>query len=1169
MPKEFNPYHKWLGIPPNQQPANHYQLLGIANFENDLEVISAAADRQMAHLRTKSSGNSSDLSEKLLNEIAQAKIVLLNNDKREAYNKALQKAEEPTKIVIKTKEIRNGEDLQNHSSDQIINQKKPRSKNRNARKNILIIQNTIAIALAIVALVSLWLFYPVMVGNQPDNITNNSSKEEQNQAKKDEISNQINAKNNTGVDKNNSGNERNPSFKQQTTNTRKAKVIVDLTAAQGNKISAVANENSIELIKAVQHTFVVEPGMTRIALKRDGYLLITKSFELATGQTEFWEPRWKPSASIIIETGGDDIQVAIDGQTALASDIKDMQNGSKQIFVVPGEHEIEINRRNYKAIVETVILNDNEDRFFNPNWRKPETQIDVPSTNAIGSVLTDRDKHYAGFEHNLPPAFTQFGEAPNGKNDSKLNIPNSSDIKTVTAKLNENIPDFQGLTSLQQLCHLANSCRQARSETDPVAKYCRLDICRQMAIQLGQPAIAVWMVDHMGHWYDIEPLGLRKMRIHAIDNGTRKIVDPQHISEAINLVRKMSRDIRYRDQNGELLAIVRRIRSRTRRLKAEFVEKDLVDIFTHLTMADWLVDYRLDPDDQSPSFIAKLFATDLFKDAVLYERWDAFIDEYKNGTTNPVDENHAELVELAKRISAKQFENKADVELANLFWDWSEPVKLAEPNLALKNAARFWYLRSSNAVSLDQVREVTKRFLESELANAPSSNQPSIWIEMLDEQGWRRATAITGGVNTSEDGIEITPGSSVDFGEFPVPGYVIEMSPVFKSDKGCITVVIAGDNQKQIQLNVELDQSQLVVTANGINVTTPVAETTEKITWTPNSSIQFFVRPGEIDICVNYKLKSVIPFFGEQTTLRFETNDQTSVTLREPLIRRWTSFDHALTGLLPPVFRHECDVAYAALQLYGRMDLNLRQNQKTRWSRRNIGAIHAPMHPVVTNRTLSFSDSENHRYVVSFEKNYWITDYEITQRQWHMVMGTTPSWNTGSPYLPIDQVSYSEVAEFCRRLTIMAVRQKSIPEGMVFRLPTEAEWQFACRYYFREFPNGSDDLAQSDRKYWHLQTCGGSMQQVASFTSTNRRVYDMQGNVAEWVLDCWNDRTTWIGSSRDPVVPPKDEANLFVSRGGYWWSDPIDCSEKKRECCSDKGCLGRGFRIVLAFPINN
>ncbi len=86
MQQDFDPYYRWLGIPPDKQPPNHYCLLGLNPFESDLDVIETAANRQMGHLRTYQTGPHSQLSQKLLNQVAAAKICLLNQAKKRTYD---------------------------------------------------------------------------------------------------------------------------------------------------------------------------------------------------------------------------------------------------------------------------------------------------------------------------------------------------------------------------------------------------------------------------------------------------------------------------------------------------------------------------------------------------------------------------------------------------------------------------------------------------------------------------------------------------------------------------------------------------------------------------------------------------------------------------------------------------------------------------------------------------------------------------------------------------------------------------------------------------------------------------------------------------------------------------------------------------------------------------
>lgn len=89
MAATFDPYHKWLGIPPAEQPPNHYRLLAINPFEGDPDVIEAAADQRMAHLRSLQTGQHAELTQKLLNKISLAKVCLLRPDQKKEYDRQL------------------------------------------------------------------------------------------------------------------------------------------------------------------------------------------------------------------------------------------------------------------------------------------------------------------------------------------------------------------------------------------------------------------------------------------------------------------------------------------------------------------------------------------------------------------------------------------------------------------------------------------------------------------------------------------------------------------------------------------------------------------------------------------------------------------------------------------------------------------------------------------------------------------------------------------------------------------------------------------------------------------------------------------------------------------------------------------------------------------------
>lgn len=95
MADDFDPYHRWLGIAPGQRPPDHYQLLGIPRFESDPDVIASAADRQMAHVRSFQSGKHATTTQRVLNELAAARVCLLTADHKARYDEQLQAALAP------------------------------------------------------------------------------------------------------------------------------------------------------------------------------------------------------------------------------------------------------------------------------------------------------------------------------------------------------------------------------------------------------------------------------------------------------------------------------------------------------------------------------------------------------------------------------------------------------------------------------------------------------------------------------------------------------------------------------------------------------------------------------------------------------------------------------------------------------------------------------------------------------------------------------------------------------------------------------------------------------------------------------------------------------------------------------------------------------------------
>jgi formylglycine-generating enzyme required for sulfatase activity len=152
--------------------------------------------------------------------------------------------------------------------------------------------------------------------------------------------------------------------------------------------------------------------------------------------------------------------------------------------------------------------------------------------------------------------------------------------------------------------------------------------------------------------------------------------------------------------------------------------------------------------------------------------------------------------------------------------------------------------------------------------------------------------------------------------------------------------------------------------------------------------------------------------------------------------------------------------------------------------------------------------------------------YEVTQEQYEQVMGTNPSNFKGSQN-PVEQVSWDDAVEFCRKLSALPAEKKA---GYLYRLPTEAEWEYACR---AESPDDfcfGNDVDRLGEYAWYNKNSENQLQPVGAKQANNWGLHDMHGNVWEWCQD-------WHGNySTDMMVDPAgpSDGSLRVLRGGCW-----------------------------------
>ena len=184
--------------------------------------------------------------------------------------------------------------------------------------------------------------------------------------------------------------------------------------------------------------------------------------------------------------------------------------------------------------------------------------------------------------------------------------------------------------------------------------------------------------------------------------------------------------------------------------------------------------------------------------------------------------------------------------------------------------------------------------------------------------------------------------------------------------------------------------------------------------------------------------------------------------------------------------------------------------------------------------------------------SYYICKYEVTQAIWRAVMGSNPSYFKGDN-LPVENVSWNDCQTFINRLNNYT--------GRNFRLPTEAEWEFAARggnysrHYKYSGSNYIDDVA------WYTDNSGNRTHPVGTKQANELGLYDMSGNVREWCSDWYGSYSSY--SQTDPTGP--NSGSDRVERDGCWYYSARICRSSARNYFTPGGrSIFLGFRLVLS-----
>jgi formylglycine-generating enzyme required for sulfatase activity len=189
---------------------------------------------------------------------------------------------------------------------------------------------------------------------------------------------------------------------------------------------------------------------------------------------------------------------------------------------------------------------------------------------------------------------------------------------------------------------------------------------------------------------------------------------------------------------------------------------------------------------------------------------------------------------------------------------------------------------------------------------------------------------------------------------------------------------------------------------------------------------------------------------------------------------------------------------------------------------------------------------------VRLTSGFWLGETDVTNAQWKALMGTEPGAFIGGNR-PVENVSWNDAVDFCKKLTAKERAAGRLPTGIQYRLPTEAQWEYACRA-----GTTGDFAGNLEAMAWHDTNSGSETHDVKMKRPNAWGLYDMHGNVWEWCADWYGSYSD--GMAEDPTGVPTGA--LRVYRGGSWTSPAGYCRSASR------GRNSPGFRnIYLGFRL--
>ncbi|HYW79170.1 MAG TPA: formylglycine-generating enzyme family protein, partial [Thermoguttaceae bacterium] len=497
------------------------------------------------------------------------------------------------------------------------------------------------------------------------------------------------------------------------------------------------------------------------------------------------------------------------------------------------------------------------------------------------------------------------------------------------------------------------------------------------------------------------------------------------------------------------------------------------------------------------------------------------------------------------------------------WWELGDKTRVkVEEKTRLKTAATYWYDRALPKLTGLELAKAQQRTAEDGQGSSAGAVRP-LQLAMGGLAGLATLSPekTSGNVSPAGGFATLAGKADIEYPAIPVGSYIHDLELTFLRPAGRFNVNYGSDSYDRVALTLNWDDKEKEVAAHLFRCHGGMTYWSGRRSYDVGQKVNLTMYTNVTKYWLYQDGSRVLGSENHPRDfrLRLDASEDGNIVISRCAIRKWTEADAQFVGCPMPPDQIDCDVVRTAVRLHQR---NLQTTDRPAPNAPQpfvVGSSGTAMQwipPGSFQRT--YSDAAKPATKVDISHGFWIARYETTQGEWAGLMPLGASRSHGSPFLPVDAVTWQDAVNFCKLLNQQEQRLRRLPQGYEYRLPTEAEWEYACR------SGATDDFSVDPDGFWSSDNSGRTPHEVGTGLPNKAGLYDMHGNVPEWCCDAWSEEPDAPPPQLvDPITYPKSPKDHLVARGGAWWASRKDCSSKSR--FHNGGAVGahHGFRVVL------